>query len=333
MNTATLIACTCLISSTALVSAQDHASSSHTQHTAEPVNAMCPIGKEPIVPSAGTVVYKGKTVGLCCPGCGKQFLAWDETRKDEFIALALAGREPGMEHPDHADRATPNATDRLPSWTEPYSLGVCPISGEKLGSMGDALVKTYDGREIRFCCGGCVDEFEADLSASWKKVDEAIVKDQLRYYPLETCVVSGEPLIEDGKDVAINMVYGNRLVRLCCTMCEREFRADPRKFIAMLDRAAADAQRKDYPLTTCVVAGGELGSMGEPAELVIAGRLIRLCCAGCEPKVKADPATYIAEIDKAWQAKGKFMPQEAHGHDEHGEHGAEGGHGDHDHGG
>lgn len=89
MKPATLITCICLISPTALVSAQGHDSGSHTQQAAEPVNAMCPIGKEPIVSSAGTVEYKGKTIGLCCPGCGEAFLAWDEARKDEFVALAV----------------------------------------------------------------------------------------------------------------------------------------------------------------------------------------------------------------------------------------------------
>ena len=46
------------------------------------VNAMCPIGKEPIVPSAGTIEYDGHTIGLCCPGCGKAFLLYEFTRAD-----------------------------------------------------------------------------------------------------------------------------------------------------------------------------------------------------------------------------------------------------------
>lgn len=329
------LSCGCLAASPAL--AQEH-ESHHAQTEAKPVNAMCPVGKEPIVPSAGTVEYKGKAIGLCCPGCGKQFLAWDESRKDEFVAMAVAHREPGM---DHTERAQPAgdaaAPDAAATWSDPYPIDTCPVSGQKLGSMGDPIVKKYDGREVRFCCGGCIDTFEADLAASWKKVDEAIVKDQVRYYPMQTCVVSGEPLVEGGEDIATNLVYGNRLVRLCCKMCEREFKADPKKFISKLDKATADAQRKDYPLDTCIVAGGKLGSMGEPTEIVVAGRLMRFCCASCEPKVKADPAKYLALIDKAWQAKGKFMPamspeRPAEEHEGHGGHG-DGGHGDHDHGG
>jgi hypothetical protein len=330
MKTATLIACLCLTAPAALTTAQHHDSGSLAQHAAAPVNTMCPIGKEPIVPSAGSVEYKGKTIGLCCPGCGKQFLAWDDARKDEFVAMAVAHREPGMDHAEHAQPAGDAAApDAAATWSDPYPLDICPVSGQKLGSMGDPIVKKYDGREVRFCCGGCIDTFEADLAASWKKVDEAIIKDQLRYYPMQTCVVSGEPLVEGGEDIATNLVYGNRLVRLCCKMCEREFKADPKKFISKLDKATADAQRKDYPTGTCVVAGGQLGSMGEPTEMVVAGRLMRYCCASCEPKVKADPAEYLALIDKAWQAKGKFKPvatpeAPAGAHEDHG---------DHDHGG
>ena len=295
------------------------------------VNEMCPIGKEPIVPSAGTVEYKGNTIGLCCPGCGKQFLAWNESRKDEFVTLAVAHREPGME--DHAGHGMgePEATAVVAdAWTGPYTLDTCPVSGHKLGSMGDPIVKKYNGREIRFCCGGCIGKFEVDQAGYWEKIDKQIVKDQLRYYPTDTCVVSGEPLVEDGEDIANNMVYGNRLVRLCCKMCERQFKADPKKFIEKLVQVTADAQRKDYPLDTCVVAGGKLGSMGEPLEMVVASRLMRFCCAGCTPKVEADPAKYTKLIDQAWQAKGKFMPMkhDAEHDDDHG--GA--GHGDDDHG-
>lgn len=95
----------------------------------------------------------------------------------------------------------------------------------------------------------------------------------------------------------------------------------PKKFIEILDKAVTDTQRKDYPLETCVVAGGPLGSMGTPTEMGVAGRL---CCAGCEPKVIADPVKYLAAIDQTWQAKeGKFKPApdsaNHRGHDHDGE--------------
>ncbi|MCC5785820.1 MAG: hypothetical protein JJU33_03860 [Phycisphaerales bacterium] len=303
MRPTTLIACLCLAAPAALAADRHHNSGSEALRAAEPVNTMCPVSKEPIAPSAGTAEHKGRTIGFCCPGCGRAFLAWDESRKDEFVAETLAGHASGTKHAGHAGE--PPAQEGAEAWTDPYPLDTCPISGQKLGSMGDPVVKKYDGREVRFCCAACIDAFEADLVASWKKVDEAMIEDQLRYYPMDVCVVSGEPLVED---TAKNIVYGNRLVRLCGQACEREFTADPKKFIDKLDKATADAQRRDYPLDTCVVAGAKLGSMGEPTEMVIAGRLLRFCCAGCEPRAKAEPSGFIAEIDKAWQAKGRFIP-------------------------
>ena len=47
--------------------------------------------------------------------------------------------------------------------------------------------------------------------------------------------------------------------------------------------------------------------MGEPTEMVLAGRLLRFCCGGCEPKVKANPTQFLSQIDRAWDAKGMYQ--------------------------
>ncbi len=36
---------------------------------------------------------------------------------------------------------------------------LCPVSGEKLGSMGDPYVLEYEGKQIKLCCDGCKDDF------------------------------------------------------------------------------------------------------------------------------------------------------------------------------
>lgn len=38
----------------------------------------------------------------------------------------------------------------------------CPVSGQKLGSMGAPIVVQHEGREIRLCCAGCVRAFKAN---------------------------------------------------------------------------------------------------------------------------------------------------------------------------
>ncbi|MCK6480476.1 MAG: hypothetical protein HUU06_07980 [Planctomycetaceae bacterium] len=75
-----------------------------------------------------------------------------------LMGLALAacaapeGGPPAKEGP-----AAPRA-----GGVKPYPLSTCLVTGSRLGSMGDPVVKVYDGQEIRFCCDACVEEFEAD---------------------------------------------------------------------------------------------------------------------------------------------------------------------------
>lgn len=43
-----------------------------------------------------------------------------------------------------------------------YPLEVCLVSGEKLGSMGEPHVITYEGQQVKFCCEHCVPKFEKE---------------------------------------------------------------------------------------------------------------------------------------------------------------------------
>lgn len=282
-----------------------HGGDTHAQSDShgEPVNKMCPIGKEPI-DGKTFAEHDGNTVGFCCPGCDKAFMSWDEDRRSAFVLTALRGNEPG------ASDAQAAPTDKDPKG-DPYLLDTCPVSGQKLGSMGDPIVKTIEGREVRFCCGGCVDRFEADTAKYFAEIDKAVTEQQMPFYPLDTCVVTGEPLVVGGEDIGINHVYKNRLVRLCCKGCVGDFEAEPAKYLGQLDKAVAEAQRESYPLETCaVLEGSRLGSMGEPTEIVVANRLVRFCCGGCQPTFEQDPAKFIARLDAAWkpvhEAQGKL---------------------------
>ena len=79
----------------------------------------------------------------------------------------------------------------------------------------------------------------------------------------------------------------------------RPFEDHGEKATAAFHGHLKDAQRDDYPLTTCAVAGSDLGSMGEPFEMLVGDRLVRLCCQGCEGAVNADPEAILAKIDAA----------------------------------
>lgn len=53
---------------------------------------------------------------------------------------------------------------------KPYPLDVCIVSDEKLGSMGDPVVKVVDGQEVKFCCKSCVPDFEKEQAKFMTKL-------------------------------------------------------------------------------------------------------------------------------------------------------------------
>ncbi len=57
-----------------------------------------------------------------------------------------------------------------------YPLTTCIISGDKLGEMGAPVVYEYKGREIKFCCKGCVKDFKKDPDKYVKQIDEQAAK-------------------------------------------------------------------------------------------------------------------------------------------------------------
>jgi len=68
------------------------------------------------------------------------------------------------------------AADQQTPKLKPYTLKTCIISGDKLGEMGEPFVYAYKGREIKFCCKGCLKDFNKDPQKYIKKIEEAEAK-------------------------------------------------------------------------------------------------------------------------------------------------------------
>lgn len=212
------------------------------------------------------------------------------------------------------------ASGQMMAFGDSYSLDTCPVSGGKLGSMGDPIVKEYEGREIRFCCAGCPPKFEADPAKYLAKVDAAIVAEQKPFYPLDTCVVLGGKLGSMGEP--IDHVYQNRLVRFCCKGCVGKFEAAPDKYLSKLDEAIMEKQKADYPLDTCIASDEKLGSMGEPIDYVLANRLLRLCCEECKKRIEKNPSKHLADLAKAASGHKAHTSKDSGSHSGHGDHGS-----------
>ena len=53
---------------------------------------------------------------------------------------------------------------------KPYPLKTCLVTDNELGSMGKVISRTYEGREVKFCCKPCVKKFEANPAKFLKKL-------------------------------------------------------------------------------------------------------------------------------------------------------------------
>jgi hypothetical protein len=61
---------------------------------------------------------------------------------------------------------------------KPYPLKTCVVSDEKFGGeMGDPYVFTHEGREVKLCCKGCLDDFKKDAAKYVKKMEAAEKKE------------------------------------------------------------------------------------------------------------------------------------------------------------
>jgi YHS domain-containing protein len=237
------------------------------------------------------------------------------------FCLSVAASSVALAQHEGHDKAPAGQASQPKFSGDPYLLATDAVTGEKLGPVEKQIVVEHEGRELRFNNDEAVRTFRANPAKFLATVDAALVKQQLPFYPLETCPVSGEKLGKMGTPV--DFVYRNRLVRFCCKSCTPKFLEDPDKFVAKLDAAVVAAQGPTYPLKTCIVTGEELGgSMGEPIDYVIGNRLVRICCKGCKKKIAKDPLSYLAKLDAAKPKEGDA--DKGHGRDHDDGHGHDG---------
>ncbi|MCH2133174.1 MAG: hypothetical protein MK116_05425 [Phycisphaerales bacterium] len=180
----------------------------------------CPVSGKPIAttPPATSKVIDGRQISFCCPSCIERFEA-EPAKYNAKIDEQIVKRQ-------------------RPS----YPLTTCLASGRPVDVKGTPTDSVAGNQLMRFCCGGCakyVTDDPARFKVALKKLDEAYIKQQLPTYPLQICVVSGEPL----DDKSVNTVVGGQLVRLCCTHCEKKFNSKPQAYLGMVEAA----RKQDKP--------------------------------------------------------------------------------------
>ncbi|GEM_PF-275374 len=214
-----------------------------------------------------------------------------------------------------------------------YPLNTCVVSGEELGSMGDAIPVVADGRLFQVCCKGCIKKVHAETATFAEKLDAAVIAQQGAHYPLTTCPFSGNDLGER----SISVVSNGRLIKVCCKDCAAKAEADPSSILPKLDAAWMASQRDSYPLETCPMSGEPLGD--SPKEVLYGTQLVKLCCNMCVKKFNEAPAKVAGKVRMAMAAahggehgrmgEHKGMGEHHEGKGEHGGRGEHEGHGEH----
>jgi hypothetical protein len=197
-------------SAPAPVAAPSEAEIVKAQKPAYPLDA-CVVSGKKLDAKAIDVVVDGRLVRLCCSNC-KGGLEKDK-------AAAFAKIDAGV----------------IAAQKDAYPLATCPVSGEKLGGMGEPANVVHGTKLVRLCCSSCKKGFDKDPAASLAKVDKAWIDAQLPSYGLDTCPVSGEKL--GGMGEPVNVLYGTKLVRLCCKSCTKALDKDGPAIVARIDAA------------------------------------------------------------------------------------------------
>jgi transposase-like protein len=173
----------------------------------------CPISGEEMAEDTVNLVRDGRLIRVCCKGCIKKV--------DQDPAAMVAAIDAAVK------------AEQGPS----YPLTTCPVSGEP---MEKPVEYVHGTRLVRFCCDDCKAKFAKDSTATMAKVDAALIAAQLKTYKVDVCPVSGEKLGAMGDPV--DVLYGTRLVRLCCGGCKKAVAKKGPEVVAKLDALAAAAK-------------------------------------------------------------------------------------------
>ncbi len=111
----------------------------------------CPVSGESLDSRGGAVdmVFANRLVRFCCNGCIRKF------RSDPAAYLAKL---------DASVRETQ---------LQGYPMANCPVSAQKLGSMGEPVDYVAANRLVRFCCDDCVGAFQKEPAKYLAQLDQA----------------------------------------------------------------------------------------------------------------------------------------------------------------
>lgn len=183
---------------------------------------ICPIMEKPVDAAMKSTVVKGQQVFVCCPPCIAKIQADVEGSlkkvNDSYVSF--------IEKEGQAKSDQLHAT----------AQGICPVTGNKLGSMGAPIKVKVGEEEVAFlCCKSCVGkEIKAE---HWSTIQTNLATAQ------KTCPVMGKAVDASMKSTVVS----GRRIFVCCPPCIEKIKADPATYVAKVDAQIAgdDLQERD----------------------------------------------------------------------------------------
>ena len=159
-------------------------------------NEKCPVTGRP-VDKTKSVKHEGQTVWFCCGDC----------------------RKAGKEKP---------AAMVAKAYAKPVAVKneKCPVSGQPIAE-GKGKVVTFQGKQVRVCCGKCEKAFPKAPKVHLAKALNPKLKDAGN----ELCPIMNKPVKDDEF-----VVYKNKIVKICCPGCDKKLEANPK----VLDKIVAE---------------------------------------------------------------------------------------------
>lgn len=180
----------------------------------------CPIMGKPVDASMKSTIVNGQQIFVCCPPCIPKIEADIKGSlakvKSSYVSYLAKERQAN--------------SDQLHAQAQ----GICPVTGDKLGSMGDPIKVKVGKEEVAFlCCKSCLGK---QIKAEhWKTVQTNLAAAQ------KTCPVMGKPIDASMKSTVIN----GRKMFVCCPPCIEKMEADPAAYVAKLDAQIAENALKN----------------------------------------------------------------------------------------
>lgn len=182
---------------------------------------ICPVMEKPVDTSMKSTVVNGQQIFVCCPPCIAKIQA--------DIEGSL--RKVNASYASFLKKERQEKSDQLHATAQE----ICPVTGNKLGSMGDPVKVKVGEEEVAFlCCKGCVGkQIKAD---HWSTIQTNLANAQ------KTCPIMGKAVDASMKSTVVN----GRKIFVCCPPCIEKIKADPATYVAKLDAQIAEDANSDH---------------------------------------------------------------------------------------